>query len=119
MAWESAIYSALCFLAISCPCSLVISVPLSFFAGIGRASRDGLLVKGGNHLDTLARAEIVAFRQNGYPYCGHFTVSKCVTAPGVSRETLLDLAALAESGPPILWPSLFWPSREVSPSPLP
>lgn len=97
MAWESAIYSALCFLAISCPCSLVISVPLSFFAGIGRASRDGILVKGGNHLDTLARAEIVAFDKTGTLTAGHFTVSQCVTAPGVSRETLLELAALAES----------------------
>ena len=97
MAWESAIYSALCFLAISCPCSLVISVPLSFFAGIGRASRDGILVKGGNHLDTLARAEIVAFDKTGTLTAGHFTVSRCVTAPGVSQESLLALAALAES----------------------
>lgn len=97
MTWESAIYSALCFLAISCPCSLVISVPLSFFAGIGRASREGILVKGGNHLDTLARAEIVAFDKTGTLTAGHFTVFQCVTAPGVSRETLLELAALAES----------------------
>ena len=97
MTWESAVYSALCFLAISCPCSLVISVPLSFFAGIGRASRDGILVKGGNHLDTLARAEIVAFDKTGTLTAGHFTVSQCVTASGISRKTLLKLAALAES----------------------
>ena len=74
MTWENAIYSALCFLAISCPCSLVISVPLSFFAGIGRASREGVLVKGGNYLDTLARAEIVAFDKTGTLTEGHFTV---------------------------------------------
>lgn len=97
MAWGSAIYSALCFLAISCPCSLVISVPLSFFAGIGRASREGILVKGGNYLDTLARAEIVAFDKTGTLTAGHFTVSRCVTAPGISQETLLEMAALAES----------------------
>ncbi len=59
--WSRSVYSALCFLAISCPCALVISVPLSFFAGIGRASREGILVKGGNYLETLANAEIVAF----------------------------------------------------------
>ena len=97
MTWENAIYSALCFLAISCPCSLVISVPLSFFAGIGRASREGILVKGGNYLDTLARAEIVAFDKTGTLTEGHFTVSQCVTAPDVSQEALLELAALAES----------------------
>ena len=97
MTWENAIYSALCFLAISCPCSLVISVPLSFFAGIGRASREGVLVKGGNHLDTLARAEIVAFDKTGTLTAGHFTVSRCVPASGVSQEALLELAALAES----------------------
>lgn len=97
LTWESAIYSALCFLAISCPCSLVISVPLSFFAGIGRASREGILVKGGNYLDTLARAEIVAFDKTGTLTAGHFTVARCVTAPGVSQETLLELAALAEA----------------------
>ena len=97
LTWEKAIYSALCFLAISCPCSLVISVPLSFFAGIGRASREGILVKGGNYLDTLARAEIVAFDKTGTLTAGHFSVSRCVTAPGVSQEALLELAALAEA----------------------
>ena len=96
MTWESAIYSALCFLAISCPCSLVISVPLSFFAGIGRASREGVLVKGGNHLDTLARAEIVAFDKTGTLTAGHFSVYRCVPAPGVTQEALLALAAKAE-----------------------
>ncbi len=97
MDWSKSVYSALCFLAISCPCALVISVPLSFFAGIGRASREGILVKGGNHLETLAGAEIVAFDKTGTLTEGKFSVSKCVPAEGVSPERLLELAALAES----------------------
>lgn len=96
MSWERSIYSALCFLVISCPCALVISVPLSFFAGIGRASRDGVLVKGGNHLETLAQAQIVAFDKTGTLTEGRFSVSDCLLAEGVSREKLLELAALAE-----------------------
>lgn len=96
MSWERSIYSALCFLVISCPCALVISVPLSFFAGIGRASRDGVLVKGGNHLETLAQAQIVAFDKTGTLTEGRFSVSGCLLAEGVSREKLLELAALAE-----------------------
>lgn len=97
MSWSQSLYSALCFLAISCPCALVISVPLSFFAGIGRASREGILVKGGNHLETLAKAEIVAFDKTGTLTVGKFSVSKCIPAEGVSQEKLLELAALAES----------------------
>lgn len=97
MDWSASLYSALCFLAISCPCALVISVPLSFFAGIGRASREGILVKGGNHLETLAEAEIVAFDKTGTLTEGKFSVSKCIPAQGVSQEKLLELAALAES----------------------
>ena len=97
MGWSQSVYSALCFLAISCPCALVISVPLSFFAGIGRASREGILVKGGNHMETLAGAEIVAFDKTGTLTQGRFSVSDCVLANGVSREKLLGMAALAES----------------------
>ena len=96
MTWERSIYSALCFLVISCPCALVISVPLSFFAGIGRASREGVLVKGGNHLETLAEAQIVAFDKTGTLTEGRFSVSDCLLAEGISREKLLELAALAE-----------------------
>lgn len=96
MTWERSVYSALCFLVISCPCALVISVPLSFFAGIGRASREGILVKGGNHLETLAEAQIVAFDKTGTLTEGRFSVSDCLMAEGVSRERLLELAALAE-----------------------
>ena len=97
MSWSQSVYSALCFLAISCPCALVISVPLSFFAGIGRASREGILVKGGNHMETLAGAEIVAFDKTGTLTQGRFSVSDCALADGVSREKLLEMAALAES----------------------
>ena len=96
MSWDRSIYSALCFLVISCPCALVISVPLSFFAGIGRASHEGVLVKGGNHLETLADAQIVAFDKTGTLTEGRFSVSDCVAAEGVSREKLLELAAFAE-----------------------
>ena len=96
LAWERSIYSALCFLVISCPCALVISVPLSFFAGIGRASREGVLVKGGNHLETMAQAEIVTFDKTGTLTEGQFSVSNCLLADGVSREKLLEMAAMAE-----------------------
>ena len=95
--WSDSLYSALCFLAISCPCALVISVPLSFFAGIGRASRDGILVKGGNHLETLAQAEIVAFDKTGTLTAGKFSVHKCIPAIGVTEDQLLRLAAAVES----------------------
>ena len=94
MSWGRSVYSALCFLVISCPCALVISVPLSFFAGIGRASREGVLVKGGNHLETLAEAQIVAFDKTGTLTEGRFSVSGCLTAEGVSREELLELSLI-------------------------
>lgn len=96
MGWNQSVYSALCFLVISCPCALVISVPLSFFAGIGRASWEGILVKGGNHLETLADAQIVAFDKTGTLTEGRFSVSECLPAEGISQEKLLKLAALAE-----------------------
>lgn len=96
MAWSRSIYSALCFLVISCPCALVISVPLSFFAGIGRASREGVLVKGGNHLETLAEAQIVAFDKTGTLTEGRFSVSEYILAEDISQEKLLEWAALAE-----------------------
>ena len=96
MTWTRSVYSALCFLVISCPCALVISVPLSFFAGIGRASREGVLVKGGNHLETIAAAQIVAFDKTGTLTEGRFSVSECRMADGISQEKLLELAAQAE-----------------------
>ena len=97
MAWSDSFYSALCFLAISCPCALVISVPLSFFAGIGRASRDGILVKGGNHLETIAQTEIVAFDKTGTLTAGKFSVHKSIPSDGVTESELLHYAAVAES----------------------
>jgi len=97
LVWKESLYSALCFLAISCPCALVISVPLSFFAGIGRASREGVLVKGGNHLEVLAAAEIVAFDKTGTLTQGCFSIAEIVPVEGVTKEDLLEKAALAES----------------------
>ena len=101
--WEVWVYRALTFLVISCPCALVISIPLSFFGGIGGASRQGILVKGGNYLELLARAEAVVFDKTGTLTQGVFEVTALHPAPGVSEHELLETAALAErhSGHPI------------------
>lgn len=90
------IYRALSFLVVSCPCALVISVPLSFFGGIGGASRKGILVKGSNHLEALAKTEILAFDKTGTLTKGVFNVQG-VHPKGISREELLELVAYAES----------------------
>ncbi len=90
------VFRALTFLVISCPCALVISVPLSFFGGIGGASRQGILVKGGNYLEALAKTEIVIFDKTGTLTKGVFDVQKIV-AKDMEPEKLLQLAALAES----------------------
>ena len=89
------IQRALIFLVVSCPCALVISIPLSFFGGIGGASRQGILVKGGNYLEALAQAGIVVFDKTGTLTQGRFAVTEAEAAAG-SREELLELAALAE-----------------------
>lgn len=89
------IHRALIFLVISCPCALVISVPLSFFGGIGGASRDGVLVKGSNYLELLAQAEIVVFDKTGTLTKGNFAVAE-IQPQGMEREKLLELAACAE-----------------------
>ncbi len=94
--WNDWIYRALVFLVISCPCALVISVPLAFFAGIGGASRGGILFKGGTHLEALAKIKAVAFDKTGTLTQGHFEVAECLPSPGVSREELLAKAAGAE-----------------------
>ncbi|WP_411677159.1 heavy metal translocating P-type ATPase [Caproicibacter sp.] len=94
--WNDWIQRALIFLVISCPCALVISIPLSFFGGIGGASRRGILVKGGNYLEALARAEIVVFDKTGTLTKGTFRVT-AVHPEQIPEEKLLDLAALAES----------------------
>ena len=88
---------ALNFLVISCPCALVISIPLTFFSGIGCASHNGILVKGSNHLEALARAEIAAFDKTGTLTRGEFSVSEILTSNGFSREAVLELAAYGEA----------------------
>jgi Cd2+/Zn2+-exporting ATPase len=87
---------ALIFLVISCPCALVISIPLSYFGGIGGASRQGVLVKGGNHLETLARVDTVVFDKTGTLTKGKIRVSGVYPAAGVTESELLRLAAAAE-----------------------
>ena len=89
------IQRALIFLVVSCPCALVISIPLSFFGGIGGASRQGILVKGGNYLEALAQAGIVVFDKTGTLTQGRFAVTEAEAVAG-SQEELLELAALAE-----------------------
>lgn len=90
------IYRALTFLVISCPCALVISIPLSFFGGIGGASKSGILIKGSNYLEALAQAEIVVFDKTGTLTKGTFKVTE-IHAEGLEKEELLELAAYAES----------------------
>lgn len=90
------IYRALVFLVVSCPCALVVSVPLGFFAGIGAASHNGILVKGGNYMEQLAKLETVVFDKTGTLTKGLFEVVKTVCQPGVSSQKLLEAAALAE-----------------------
>ena len=93
--WELWIYRALSFLVVSCPCALVISIPLSFFAGIGGASREGILVKGSNYLETLSQVKCVVFDKTGTLTQGVFEVSAVHHSP-LSDEQLIEYAALAE-----------------------
>lgn len=95
--WANWVHRALIFLVVSCPCALVISVPLSFFGGIGGASKRGILVKGSNYLEALSKTEIVVFDKTGTLTKGTFEVTKVVPAQGVSEGQLLRAAALAES----------------------
>ena len=95
--WSDWILRGLTFLVVSCPCALVISVPLSFFGGIGGASRLGILVKGSNYLETLSRAETVVFDKTGTLTDGTFSVTELVCAPGVSKAELAGIAAAAET----------------------
>ena len=94
--WGKWFHQALVFLVVSCPCALVISVPLSFFGGIGGASKAGILVKGGNYLEVLAKTEIVVFDKTGTLTRGVFNVT-AVHPDQCSEAQLLELAALAES----------------------
>lgn len=90
------IYRALSFLVVSCPCALVISIPLSFFGGIGGASKMGILIKGSNYLEALSNTEIVVFDKTGTLTEGDAKVQK-IEAEGISKEELLEITALAEN----------------------
>ena len=94
--WQEWIYRAMTFLVISCPCALVISVPLSYFGGIGSASTRGILIKGSNYLDALAECDTVVFDKTGTLTEGSFSVNSVTRAEGVSEEELMSLAASAE-----------------------
>ena len=94
-AWEQWIYRALTFLVTSCPCALVVSIPLSFFAGIGGASKEGVLIKGSNYLETLSQVKTVVFDKTGTLTKGVFEVSAIHHSP-MEQEKLLEYAALAE-----------------------
>ncbi|MDR1578856.1 MAG: cadmium-translocating P-type ATPase [Synergistaceae bacterium] len=95
-AFSDWLYRALVFLVISCPCALVISIPLSFFGGIGGASRSGILVKGSNYLEALAQTEIAVFDKTGTLTKGVFKVQE-VVPNGITKEELLEMTAYAES----------------------
>jgi len=91
------IYRALVVLVISCPCALVISIPLGYFGGIGSASRKGILVKGSNFLDALTQVKTVVFDKTGTLTKGEFKVTEVVTSNGYSKEEILEYAAYAET----------------------
>ena len=94
--WTEWLHRALTFLVISCPCALVISVPLSFFGGIGGASKCGILVKGGNYLEELAKADTVVFDKTGTLTRGTFAVTAVHPEAGFTEDQVLEYAALAE-----------------------
>lgn len=94
--WQDWLYRALTFLVISCPCALVISIPLTFFAGIGGASRDGILIKGSNYLETLSKVRTVVFDKTGTLTKGIFEVTGIHHA-AIDENLLIEFAALAES----------------------
>ncbi len=95
--WGSWLYKALSFLIISCPCALVVSIPISFFGGIGGAAKNGVLVKGGNFLEALNDVETVVFDKTGTLTKGVFKVTEIAPVEGVSQQELLGLAAVAEA----------------------
>ena len=105
--WGIWVPRALNFLVVSCPCALVISIPLSFFGGLGGASKQGILVKGSNYLEALAQAGVVVFDKTGTLTQGRFAVT-AVHPEGMEEKELLELAAHAEQfstpSPNPLWP---------------
>ena len=94
--WGNWVYRALTFLVISCPCAIVVSIPLSFFGGIGGASSQGILIKGSNYMETLSQVRTVAFDKTGTITKGNFNVTG-VHHSTMINDTLLEIAALAES----------------------
>ncbi len=94
--WSEWVYRALTFLVVSCPCALVISVPLSYFGGIGGASRHGIMIKGANYLEQLAKARTFVFDKTGTLTKGSFSVTEIVPS-GITEERLLEICAAAES----------------------
>lgn len=95
--WSAWAYKAFVFLVISCPCALVISIPLGFFGGIGAASKEGVLIKGGNYLEALNDVNIVVFDKTGTITRGTFEVSKIESHSSLEKSELLEMAAYAES----------------------
>lgn len=95
--WSKWIYRALTFLVISCPCALVISVPLSFFAGIGGATKSGILIKGSNYIETLSKVKTVIFDKTGTLTRGAFEVKKINAENGFDEDSLLEYCAIAEA----------------------
>lgn len=96
VAWQQGLKSACIFLVVSCPCAFVLSVPLSFFGGIGAASHVGILIKGSNYLETAAKLKTVVFDKTGTLTKGEFAVTKILPAEGVTNGQLLEKAACAE-----------------------
>jgi len=94
--WKSWLHRSLVFLVISCPCALVLSIPMGFFAGIGRAAKSGILVKGGNYLEAFNQMDTVVFDKTGTLTQGVFKVTSVINANGFSENELLDIAAKAE-----------------------
>lgn len=95
--FSESLYRGLVFLVVSCPCALVVSIPLSYFAGIGAASRHGILFKGGNYLSEIARLKTVVFDKTGTLTTGHFGVKRVETANGIDCGTLLSVMASVEA----------------------
>lgn len=94
--WSEWVNRGLIFLVISCPCALVVSIPLSFFGGIGKASKNGVLIKGSNYLEALNNVDIVVFDKTGTLTKGEFNVTKILPFNGFSEDALLEIAAQAE-----------------------
>ncbi|WKY45311.1 heavy metal translocating P-type ATPase [Eubacteriaceae bacterium ES2] len=94
--FETWIYQSLIFLVVSCPCALVLSIPISYFGGIGRASKEGILIKGGNYLDVLYQADTFVFDKTGTLTYGEFTVLEMALADGISQESFFQAATAGE-----------------------